>query len=71
MPKIIHAAMDALTEGLIDYAGLFPPAKLDMSRACSAFARHAQSEDAKRLSHFVCPASRLDELSKHGAMVMP
>ena len=65
------ASMDALTDSLIDYAGLFPPAKLDMSPACSAYARHLQSPDAKRLSHFICPASRLDELSQHGAMLMP
>ncbi|MEM1071503.1 MAG: hypothetical protein AAGH71_01590 [Planctomycetota bacterium] len=65
------ASMDALTEALIDYAGLFPPAKLNMGPACSAFARHLQSEDASRISHFVCPASRLDELTKHGAALMP
>lgn len=65
------ASMDALTHDLIDYAGLFPPAGLDMSPACSAYARHLQSDDAKRLGHFICPAQRLDELSKHGAMVMP
>ncbi|MEO1584737.1 MAG: hypothetical protein AAFR96_09225 [Planctomycetota bacterium] len=65
------AAMDALTDSLIDYAGLFPPAKLDMSPACSQYARALQSPDAKRLSHFVCPAQRLDELSQHGAMLMP
>lgn len=65
------ASMDALTHDLIDYAGLFPPAKLDMSPACSAYARHLQSPDAKRLGHFICPAQRLDELTQHGAMVMP
>ncbi|MEL6498592.1 MAG: hypothetical protein AAFZ67_06135 [Planctomycetota bacterium] len=65
------ASFDALTHDLIDYAGLFPPATLDMSPACSAYARHLQSADAKRLGHFICPAQRLDELSKHGAMVMP
>ena len=65
------ASFDAFTHDLIDYAGLFPPAKLDMSPATSAYARHLQSADSKRLGHFICPASRLDELSKHGAMVMP
>ena len=65
------ASFDALTQHLIDYAGLFPPASLHMSPACSAFARHLQSDDAHRLSHFVCPASRLDELSTHAAPLMP
>ncbi|MEL6797378.1 MAG: hypothetical protein AAFO89_11225 [Planctomycetota bacterium] len=65
------ASFDALTHDLIDYAGLFPPATLDMSPACSAYARHLQSADSKRLGHFICPAQRLDEVSKHGAMVMP
>ena len=32
-------AVEALVAGLVDYAGLFPPAKLDMGPAVEAFAR--------------------------------
>lgn len=65
------ASIDALIDGLIDYAGLFPPAQLEMEPAVAEFARHLRGPRAGVLSHFICPAWRLDELSKHGALVMP
>lgn len=71
MPAPSPRSMAALTEGLIDYAGLFPPAKLDMGPACAAYARHLRSEDAAGIGCFVCPAQRLDELTQHGAELMP
>ncbi|UYV12592.1 MAG: hypothetical protein NCW75_15025 [Phycisphaera sp.] len=64
-------AAQALTEGLIDYAGLFPPAKLDMAPAVENFARYLRSAQAPMLGRFVCPASRLSELTKAGQMLMP
>jgi len=57
--------------GLIDYAGLFPPARLDMARAVEEFARCVISEDEWMLGRFVCPVSRLEEFSKHAAALMP
>ena len=65
------ASIDALIDGLIDYAGLFPPAQLDMEPAVSEFARHLRGPNAGVLSHFICPAWRLEEFSKHAALVMP
>ena len=50
----------ALLHELIDYAGLFPPAKLDMPSAVEEFARHRRSADAWMLARFVVPAARLD-----------
>ena len=60
-----------LAEGLVDYAGLFPPAALDMSPAVENYARYIRSADTKMLGRFICPAPRLGELSKHAAMLMP
>lgn len=54
--------MRALLDGVIDYAGLFPPAELSMEEAFARFLRHRVSGDAWMLARFVCPASRLDEL---------
>ncbi len=51
----------ALLNGLIDYAGLFPPASLDMRSAVDEFHRQRQSDDSYILSRFVLPASRLGE----------
>ena len=52
----------ALLEGLVDYAGLFPPAGLGMAEAVECFARYAQSADGWMLGRFVVSAARLDEL---------
>lgn len=65
------ASIDALIDKLIDYAGLFPPAKLDMEPAVTEYARHLRGPNAGVLSHFICPAWRLEEFSKHAAIMMP
>ena len=65
------ASIDALIEGLIDYAGLFPPAKLAMGEACGAFAGYLRGPHAMALSHFIVPASRLSEFSELAATLMP
>lgn len=57
--------------GLIDYAGLFPPSKLDMAEAVNHYARDLRSELAAMLGRFICPVGRLEELSRHAAMLMP
>lgn len=52
-----------LLAGLIDYAGLFPPASLPMAEAVRRFEGYAKGEMAWMLGHFVVPASRLRELA--------
>ena len=61
---------DFLT-GIIDYAGLFPPAKLDMSAAVHAYAKHYSGDDADLLGRFVLPAARLDEFSAVASALLP
>ena len=56
-----HSAK-SLLDGIIDYAGLFPPARLPMVEAFSRFVKHRSSDDGWMLARFVCPAARLDEL---------
>ncbi len=53
----------ALMSGLVDYAGLFPPAKLPMEKAVAAYAEVLAGEEAWMLGRFVVPVSRLDEFS--------
>ncbi len=60
-----------LMAGLIDYAGLFPPAKLEMGPSVEAFAHARAGEHAAILGRFICPASRLKEFSKAAAVLMP
>ncbi len=50
---------------LIDYAGLFPPAKQNMHDAWRDFCAYKDSDHSWMLSNFICPASRLDELNKY------
>ncbi|MEM7628447.1 MAG: hypothetical protein AAF356_03390 [Planctomycetota bacterium] len=64
-------AVRTLLTGLIDYAGLFPPASLSMSQSATNYARELQGAHAYALGRFLCPVSRLDELSTQGAIVMP
>jgi hypothetical protein len=63
--------MRALLHGLIDYAGLFPPAKLDMAHAVQAFAKERAGRHADALARFICPVSRLGEFAKAAAPLLP
>ncbi len=56
--------MRALLNGAVDYAGLFPPAALDMAAAVSNFATYRSSADAWALGRFVVSAARLDEFAQ-------
>jgi hypothetical protein len=61
-----HAASGLLRElltGAIDYAGLFPPAALDMDTAVRNYLSYRASDDAPMLGRFVAPAARLSELA--------
>lgn len=63
----IAPALRALMEGLIDYAGLFPPAKLPLEEAVAKFAAYRAGADAWMLGRFIIQASRLKELDAHRA----
>lgn len=54
-------ALSALLDGLIDYAGLYPPASLAMDEAVRNYAGYRSGPRAAWLGRFVLPASRLDD----------
>lgn len=56
------AAVRAALEGLVDYAGLFPPAQLDMAAAAVQYARARSGSFAWMLGKFIVPLSRAEEL---------
>ena len=64
-------AIDALLDELIDYAGLFPPARLDMAPAVEAFARHRRGSLASALGRFIVPISRIEEFEVASASLLP
>lgn len=55
-------ALRTLLEGLIDYAGLFPPAALPMHDALRNYVRYRKGEYAWALGRFVVAAERLHEV---------
>ena len=58
------SSLQPLLAGLIDYAGLFPPASLDMAEAMHAYASYQRSDHAWALGRFIVPVARLGELSR-------
>lgn len=54
-------AAQALMAELVDYAGLFPPARLDMLTAVRRYREYLAGEDHGALGRFVVPAARLAE----------
>lgn len=56
-----------LLAGLIDYAGLFPPAALDMVSAVNRYAAYRKDETGWMLGRFIAPIARLDEFEKAAA----
>jgi hypothetical protein len=54
-------ALQTLVSELVDYAGLFPPAALDMADSGREYATYRRSADAWMLGRFVLPVSRLSD----------
>jgi hypothetical protein len=61
----MFASLRALLNGIVDYAGLFPPAKLPLDLAIRNYVRYRQEADAWMLGRFVIPAARLGELAPY------
>jgi hypothetical protein len=57
-------ALQSLLTGLIDYAGLFPPAGLGMDAAIRNYESYVNSERAWMLGRFIVPAARLEEYAE-------
>jgi hypothetical protein len=60
-----------LLRGSIDYAGLFPPAGLDMAAAVANYASYRDGAHAWALGRFVAPASRMAEFESAAAGLLP
>lgn len=64
-------SLRTLLTDLIDYAGLFPPAKLPMQASVEAYQRCLMSEESWMLGRFVVPVSRLDEFEAAARALLP
>ena len=65
------SALRALLDGVIDYAGLFPPAGLGMSRAVRRYAADRRGADRWMLGRFVVPVARLEEFEAAALDLLP
>lgn len=60
-----------LLQGILDYAGLFPPASLDMAATVRRFAAARGGGDRWLLGRLVVPLSRLGEFEKEAESLLP
>lgn len=60
-----------LMDGLIDYAGLFPPTAWSMQQAVEEYARRTVSEEAWMLGRFIVPFARLEEFESSAQSLLP
>jgi len=56
-------SLRALLSGLVDYAGMFPPARLPLEQAIRRYAADRVGSASWMLSRFIAPTARLSELS--------
>jgi len=59
------SSLKSFLTGLIDYAGLFPPAELPLIEAIEHYRRYRLDADAWMLSRFIIPVSQLAALTEH------
>jgi len=64
-------ALAALLENVLDYAGLFPPASLDMRAVVTRYAEHVAGPAAWMLERIIIPVARLDEFEEHARALLP
>lgn len=59
---VVPAALRSALERIVDYAGLFPPARLSMQEAAVEYERDRGGSHGWTLGRFVVPASRVEAL---------
>ena len=68
---VLHNSLCALLGGVVDYAGLFPPASLSLEQAIQKYAAHRTAEHAWLVSCFVCPVGSLQSCWAYVAQSEP
>jgi hypothetical protein len=67
-PVLTPAGLQGFLSGILDYAGLFPPAQLPLDEAIHHYARYRHDADAWMLARFVIPLARLPELAPYASL---
>jgi hypothetical protein len=71
VPLITDPAPRVLLDGIVDYAGLFPPASLGMPEAVRHYARYRGGEAGWMLGRFVCAVSHFDAFVAAAEPLLP
>jgi hypothetical protein len=71
VPTAVTTKDEIALEGFIDYAGLFPPANLDMDSTVVNWNEFMQSDDSWILARLIIPASRLEEFKQAAESMLP
>lgn len=64
-------SLKSLLANIVDYAGLFPPAKLDMASTARNYARYLQSNESWMMGRLIVPVARLAEFERDGRDLLP
>jgi len=64
-------ALEVLLAGVVDYAGLFPPASLGMAAAVDSYAQYLDDPARRLLGRFVVPIVRLREFDDAASHLLP
>lgn len=59
----MNGVMRSMLEGVIDYAGLFPPARLPMGDALKEYLEIVHGPDKWLVDRFACPSGKLQDLT--------
>jgi hypothetical protein len=71
LPPLTERASRILFEGIVDYAGLYPPAALPMKAAVRNYAHYRGGGGAWLLGRFICPADALEHFSQQADPLLP
>jgi hypothetical protein len=71
VPRQTMQSTRALLNRIIDYAGLFPPASLDMAANVRNYAQYLKSGESWMLGRLIIPVSRLDEFEQEAEDLLP
>ncbi|BAH37479.1 MAG TPA: hypothetical protein DGD08_01635 [Gemmatimonas aurantiaca] len=71
LPPLTERPARILLEGLVDYAGLYPPAALTMPAAVRNYAHYRAGGSGWVLGRFVCPATALETFSELADPLLP
>ncbi|MEP6835867.1 MAG: hypothetical protein ABJB74_20935 [Gemmatimonas sp.] len=70
-PPVTDFAVRVLLDSIVDYAGLFPPANVNMATAVRNFAHYRASESGWMLGRFICTAKLLEQFSRDAELYLP